>query len=144
MILRGVQVAKEGVFDGLSHVKTRLLFHIVLATKYRRRCLVGLEQAVQDACEQCADVSDFDIVDLAVDNGDHLHLLVRLRKPNVSVGQVVRRIKSYTTIFLWDRCGSELRLWYTGRKRKLWSNGYFVATVGHDEKRVSNYIAKQK
>ena len=137
-------MVKEGTFDGLSHAKTRLMFHIVLATKYRRRCLRGLEQSVSNACMRCADMSDFDIIDLAVDNGDHIHLLIRLRKPNVSVGQVVRRLKLYTTVSMWDMHADDLRLWYSGKKRKLWSNGYFASTVGHDERNVSKYIANQK
>lgn len=132
-------------FDNLSHAKVRLLYHVVLATKYRRKSLLGIEDPARRAVLASAARSDFDVVEAAIDEGDHMHLLVRVRKPNVSVGQVVRRIKQDTTAALWDdaACAAHLERFYWGRKRKLWSNGYFAATAGNDLEIVRNYIRSQ-
>jgi REP element-mobilizing transposase RayT len=132
-------------FDGLSHVKSRLLYHVVLATKYRRCCLLGLEHRVYDSLASCEAVSDFDILSASVDDGNHLHLLVQLRKPGVSIGAVIRRIKQRSLRDLWsdEDCRVVLSRFYHGHKRRLWSSGYFVATVGNDVDVVSSYIRNQ-
>lgn len=132
-------------FDQLSHAKIRLLFHVVLATKYQRRVLDGVEQKVYESVGECASVSDFDVLRCGIDHGDHMHLLVRITRGDVSIGQVVRRIKQFTTNDLYDDediC-KRLRLTYKGRKRKLWSSGYFAATAGNDVSVVDSYIAQQ-
>lgn len=132
-------------FDQLSHAKIRLLFHIVLATKYRRKIFDGMEQKVYESVGRCASVSDFDVLRCGIDHGNHMHLLVRITSGDVSVGQVVRRIKQFTTNDLYgdeDIC-EQLQLTYKGRKRKLWSSGYFAATVGNDANTVDAYIVQQ-
>lgn len=132
-------------FDNLSHAKVRLLYHIVLATKYRRDCLLGIEDEVRLAIVACAARSDFDIVEVAIDEGDHMHLLVRVRKPDISVGRVVRRIKQDTTRALWQNPETQVVLerFYWGKRHKLWSNGYFAATTGNDLEIVRGYIRNQ-
>ena len=132
-------------FDNLSHAKVRLLYHVVLATKYRRKSLLGIEDLARRAVLASAARSDFDVVEAAIDEGDHMHLLVRVRKPDVSVGQIVRRIKQDTTRALWDdpAPAAQLRRFYWGRRRTLWSNGYFAATAGNDPEIVRNYIRNQ-
>lgn len=132
-------------FDNLSHAKVRLLYHIVLATRHREMCLIGIEDELRRVVVACAARSDFDVLEVAVDEGDHMHLLVRVRKPDVSVGQVVRRIKQDTTRALWRNTDTQAVLgrFYQGRRRKLWSNGYFAATTGNDLDMVRGYIRNQ-
>ena len=130
-------------YDGLSHAKLRLIYHVVLATKYRRPCLAGLERELEGAVYASQKGKDFEVMDVGVDAGDHMHLLVRVRKPDVSIGQVVRRVKAMTTRLLWESSADALLKFYWGRKRKLWSSGYFAATVGNDVETVSGYIVRQ-
>lgn len=132
-------------FDSLSHAKTRLLFHVVFATKYRRPCLSGIEHILCECLGEIESFSDFEIISASVDAGDHLHMCIRLCKPDVSVGSVVRRIKQITTRCLWDDAVSrqQLSCFYHGRKRKLWSSGYFAATAGNDVDMVCDYIHNQ-
>lgn len=132
-------------FDNLPHAKVRLLYHIVLATKYRKVCLLSIEDEVRQATVSCATRSDFDVIEVAINEGDHMHLFVRMRKPDVSVGQVVRRIKQDTTRALWQnpKTRAVLEGFYRGRRHKLWSNGYFAATAGNDLRIVRDYIRNQ-
>ena len=81
---------------------------------------------------------------MAIDHGDHIHLMIRSRDPRLSIGYIVMRLKQQSTYDLWESHYDELCRYYWGKEHKLWSNGYFAATVGHDVSTVGSYIEKQK
>lgn len=125
-----------------GHAKNRLRYHIILSTKYRRPCLEGIEQDVYSALEQAEKKSDFSIVEMGIDDGDHVHLVIKT-KPSLSPEQVVRRLKQLSTIQVWDKQESHLRKYYW-RKKYLWSSGYFVSTIGSvSDKVVLDYVKNQ-
>lgn len=125
-----------------GHGKNRLRYHIILSTKYRRDCLRGIESSVYAVFKQIELKSDFKIVEMGIDNGDHIHLVVK-SKPSLSVDQIVRRLKQLSTADLWSREEFHLRNFYW-KKRVLWSSGYFVSTVGSvSDKVVLDYVKNQ-
>ena len=132
-------------FDQLSHAKIRLIYHVVLATKYRKPVLCNIEEYVYEACRECERVSDFRILTMGIDNGDHIHLLIQVCKSELSIASVIRRIKQYTLKVLYsgEYTCDVLKSFYYGGKRKLWSNGYFVASVGNNVDVVRSYIDNQ-
>jgi len=71
---------------------------------------------------------------------DHIHLLISI-PPTISVGKVVGIIKSNTARELKQKFPF-LKEVYWGTE-SIWSGGYFVSTVGVNEKIVKNYIEKQ-
>ena len=71
---------------------------------------------------------------------DHLHLLVSI-PPTMSVGKVVGIIKQNTTKELKQKFPF-LKAVYWGTDA-LWSEGYFVSTVGINEKVIQKYIEDQ-
>ena len=71
---------------------------------------------------------------------DHVHLLVSI-PPQWSVGKAVRIIKANTARALNDKFPF-LKDVYWGT-RSIWSSGYFVSTVGINEKIIQNYIKQQ-
>ena len=72
-----------------------------------------------------------------------MHVVLRL-SPNVSVSQVVRRLKQLTTLDLWSRHETVFKKQYWKRKRILWSAGYYASTVGEVSRdTVLNYVRKQ-
>ena len=79
-------------YVSLSHSKSRILYHFVASTKYRRKCFVGIEEGVKrvfgEAVERCDKVK---LLAVGVDE-DHVHFIVQ-SKPNVSVSQIVSRVK---------------------------------------------------
>lgn len=75
-------------FDNLSHAKIRLMYHIVLATKYRRPCLTGMEHVIEDGFRRASEGYKFEIVDIVIDMGDHAHLLIRVRNPRLSIDRL--------------------------------------------------------
>ena len=72
--------------------------------------------------------------------GDHVHMMISI-PPKYSVSQVVGYIKGKSTI--------QIALRYMGHERNytgqhFWVRGYYVPTVGRDEKVVRKYIQRQQ
>jgi len=71
---------------------------------------------------------------------DHVHLLISI-PPKMSVGEVVRKIKANTAREIRNKF-KFLDKVYWG-KEGIWSEGYFVSTVGVDEETIQKYIKMQ-
>jgi putative transposase len=128
-------------YDCLAHSKTRLVYHVIFSTKYRRKALEPIKEDVLESVRYAESQSDFKVLYMNTD-GDHLHMLIRCR-PAFSVEQIVRRLKHLSTRWLWEKDGEYLRKFYWKRKQ-VWTGGYFAATVGDvSERGVAEYIEKQ-
>lgn len=128
----------------MAHFKGKLTYHFVFATKYRRKALLGLEQDVYTSVLKLAGKSKFRVLEFAVEDGDHLHLVVEASQ-TVSPEQVARWVKQRTTFDLWQAHVRELERHYWGRKKLLWSGGYYCGTVGNvSTSTVIEYVKKQK
>ena len=73
-------------------------------------------------------------------SSDDVHMLISI-PPKYSVAQVVGYIKGKSAIHVARN--------YMGQKRnftghQFWARGYFVSTVGRDEKAVREYIKTQE
>jgi putative transposase len=114
-------------------------YHIVWCPKYRRKLLVGavaerLAQIIREVCqEREAEVLSLEIMP------DQVHLLVEC-DPQFGIHRLVRLIKGRSSRFL--------RQEFPALKRKLptlWTNSYFVSTVGGAPLSViKQYLEKQK
>lgn len=133
-----------GKFDSLARAKLSLRYHIVLATKYGKPCLEGLEQSMYASISKVLTEMPIRLESVTVDHGTYVHLIIRIRNPKLSIGHIVARLKQQSTHDLWKSHYDELRRYYRGREHKLWSNGYFAATVENDANAVDNHIEKQK
>ena len=72
---------------------------------------------------------------------DHIHLVLSF-PPKYSIAKVVQIIKSNTGKAMWEKF-EFLRKRYYGRGG-IWSAGYFVSTVGLDEKLIEKYVRYQE
>ena len=72
---------------------------------------------------------------------DHVHLVLSF-PPKYSIARVVQIIKSNTGKAMWEKFDF-LRKRYYGRGG-IWSAGYFVSTVGLDEKLIEKYVRYQE
>lgn len=90
---------REQKYDHFSHCKASIRYHIIFSTKYRRDCLQGIRKEVLDAFRRVERASDFKILKMELDR-DHIHLLMTW-KPDLSISQVVRRLKQMTDRILW-------------------------------------------
>ena len=72
---------------------------------------------------------------------DHVHIVLSF-PPKYSIAKVVQIIKSNTGKAMWEKFDF-LRKRYYGRGG-IWSAGYFVSTVGLDEKLIEKYVQYQE
>ena len=122
---------------------TNLKYHVVLTTKYRKPALNGIEQSVYQAFRKVEAASDFTILDMNVEDGNHIHLAIKM-SPRFSVASMISRIKGLTLHYLWETERAHLSQFYWVEKRKFWHGAYFCATMGDVSKdTVLNYIKKQ-
>ena len=102
-------------------------YHVVFCPKYRRPVLV-------DGVDELG----FEIVEMEV-MPDHVHLLLSV-DPQLSIHRAIKRIKG--------RSSHDLRAefpWLKSRIPTLWTNSYFVSTVGGVSlAQVRKYIERQK
>ena len=61
--------------------------------------------------------------------------------PTMSVGSVIRIVKTNTSKDIKDKFPG-LKKWYWGSEG-IWSDGYFVSTVGVNKDIIGKYIEKQ-
>lgn len=123
----------------LSHSKYRCQYHIVFAPKYRRRAIYGelraeIGKIIRKLCEERK-------VELIEGTAciDHIHILVSI-PPYISIAQFMGFIKSKSALMIFDR---HANLKYKYGKRNFWARGYFVDTVGRNEKVIKEYIRNQ-
>lgn len=117
------------------------IYHLVFATKYRRKIFnEGIFAYMKDRLKQLHDYyPELDIVEINHDL-DHIHVMISI-PPKMSVGQVVRILKSNTSKDLKKKFPF-LKQVYWGTDG-IWSDGYFASTIGVNEKIIKNYIEMQ-
>ncbi|MBR8833429.1 MAG: IS200/IS605 family transposase [Stigonema ocellatum SAG 48.90 = DSM 106950] len=114
-------------------------YHVVWTPKYRRSVLKdGVDSRLKDLLEQIAKEIHVDIIEMEI-MPDHVHLLIEV-DPQFGIHKAVKRFKGATSRYL--------RLEFPHLKSKLptlWTNSYFVSTVGGTPlDMVKLYIQNQK
>ncbi|WJQ84472.1 IS200/IS605 family transposase [Brevibacillus brevis] len=114
-------------------------YHVVFCPKYRKKVLkepvdIRLKELLlEKVAELRAEVVEMEIMP------DHVHLLIKC-DPQFGIHRVVKHLKGYTSRVL----RMEFRH-LKSRLPSLWTNSYFVATVGTVQLDViKNYIESQK
>jgi len=110
-----------------SHSVYDCRYHIVWTTKYRKRALgeVYEREYCEDLLRRIGDEYGMSVVELEVDV-DHVHLYVEI-PPQRSVGRAVGIFKSLSARAMFKRFPYLKRKLWAG---ELWSDGYFVRSVG--------------
>ena len=126
--------------ESLSHTKWECKYHIVYIPKYRKKALYGaLRQQLGEVLKQLAMQRESRIEEGHLMR-DHVHMLVSI-PPKYSVSQVVGYMKGKSAIHIARTFMGKPRN-FTGES--FWARGYFVSTVGRDEKEIREYIKKQE
>jgi putative transposase len=125
-----------------SHCKYLLNYHIVWCPKFQYKVLKGnIEIELKKILTQISLRYGYDIIEMEV-MPDHIHLFLSL-KPHTAPSDVVRTLKSVAAIELF-KVFPQLKKFY-GRSGSLWSNGFFVTTVGNaTTQTIQEYIKNQK
>ncbi len=70
---------------------------------------------------------------------DHIHMLISI-PPKYSVSQIMGYLKGKSSLMIFDR---HANLKYKYGNRHFWARGYFVDTVGKNQKQIQEYIKNQ-
>ena len=114
-------------------------YHVVFCPKYRRPVLVdGVDDRLKELIEESCDQLNVEIIEMEI-MPDHVHLLLEV-DPQYAIHKVVKRIKGYSSRVLRQEFS-----WLRSRIPTLWTNSYFVSTVGGAPLSViKQYIEDQK
>ena len=109
------------------HCVYKLTFHLVLVTKYRRKCFTSamldrLKEIVTDLCQKWE-------VELLEFNGeaDHVHLLLDMH-PNIMPSKFINNLKTVTSRAIRKEFEAHLKPFYW--KPVLWTRAYYIASSG--------------
>ena len=123
----------------LSHSTYRCQYHIVFAPKYRRKEIYGkLKKDIGDIIRKLCEQKGVEIIE-AEACPDHIHLFLEI-PPKFSVSGFMGYLKGKSATMLYEQFG-ELK--YKYRNREFWCRGYYVDTVGKNEKRIAKYVKNQ-
>ena len=70
---------------------------------------------------------------------DHIHMLVCI-PPHISAAYFMGYLKGKSSLMIFDR---HANLKYKYGNRHFWCRGYYVDTVGKNEKKIAEYVRNQ-
>ena len=125
--------------NSLAHTKWNCKYHIVFTPKYRRQAIyqqisADIGQIIRVLCRR----KEVEIIQAAALK-DHIHLYVAI-PPKLSVAYVVGYLKGKSSLMIFDR---HANLKYKYGNRHFWCRGYYVDTVGRNEKAINEYVKNQ-
>ncbi len=125
----------------LSHCVYHCDYHIVMVTKYRKK--IFNEGIFAYFKLKLAEITEhYPMIRFKTINHDkdHLHCLISI-PPTISVGKAIGLIKQNTARELKQKFPF-LKEVYWGTDA-VWSEGYFVSTVGINQEMIEQYIKSQ-
>ena len=97
-------------------------FNIIMTTDFLITTTNGLIEIIEAEC--CR---------------DHVHMLVRI-PPKFSVAEIMGYLKGKSSLMIFER---HANLKYKYGNRHFWCRGYYVDTVGKNQKKIEEYIKNQ-
>ena len=125
--------------NSLSHTKWNCKYHIVFSPKYRRQEIYGkIKEDIGKILRKLCKAKGVEIIE-AEACPDHIHMLVSI-PPHLSVAQFMGYLKGKSSLMIFDR---HANLKYKYGNRHFWCRGYYVDTVGRNEKKIAEYVRNQ-
>ena len=123
--------------QSLAHTKWNCKYHIVFAPKYRRKVFFGQKRfeiggIIRELCRWKG-------VELLSAEAclDHIHILVAI-PPKMSVSSFMGFLKGKSSLMIYEKWGN---MKFKYQNRQFWCRGYYVDTVGKNEKKIAEYIS---
>lgn len=123
----------------LSHTKWECKYRIVFALKYRGK--VFYDEKRYEIGKILRELCSWKGVNLlnAEACPDYIHILVEI-PPKMSISGLMGFLKGKSSLMIYEKWGN---MKYKYRNRQFWRRGYYVSTVGKNEKVISAYISNQ-
>ncbi|RDH43171.1 IS200/IS605 family transposase [Zooshikella ganghwensis] len=126
-------------YKSLAHTKWDCKYHVVFIPKYRKKVIYGALRAhLREVFHELAKHRESEIIEGYL-KADHIHMCISI-PPKYAVSKVVGYIKGKSAILIARQYGNKVRNF---KGERFWARGYFVSTVGLDEKLVREYIRNQ-
>ena len=125
--------------QSLNHTKWECKYHVVWIPKCRKKILYGqIKKDLGVVLRELAIRKESEILEgrLMV---DHVHMLISI-PPKYGVAQVVGFMKGKSAIWIARMMGRQKN--FMGQN--FWARGYYVSTVGLEERALRQYIAAQE
>ena len=122
--------------NSLAHTTWNAMYHIEFAPKYWRQIIYGkykasISQILRLICER----KGVEIHEAAACS-DHIHTLVSIPF-KLGISSFIGYLKGESSLMVFDR---HANLKYKYGNRKFWCRGFYVDTVGQNQKRIEEYI----
>ena len=109
------------------HCVYKLTYHLVLVTKYRKKCLSNemlnrLEEIVKKNCTDW----EIDLIEFKGE-ADHVHILLDMH-PNIIPSKFINNLKTVSSRLIRKEFEEELKPYYW--KPVLWTRAYCLLTTG--------------
>ena len=127
-------------YESLNHSTWDCKYHVVFIPKYRKKTLyVELRRHLGEVFRKLTEQKESRVEEGHL-MSDHVHMLLSI-PPKYAVAQVVGFMKGKSAIHIARTYGERKRN-FVGQH--FWARGYFVTTVGRDEKAIREYIRNQE
>src|SRR3989338_5553155 len=124
----------------LNHSVYKIQYHLVWGTRYRRKYI---KPYVKREILHCFKTIQKEYPTLRIETtnagDDHVHIQMEI-PPSITVAAVVQKLKGRTSIHLKKKFKFIRDMYLDG---SIWIVGYYVSTVGADEKMIKHYIEYQ-
>ena len=109
------------------HTTYDLKYHLVLVTKYRKKCLSPeildyLEHVFRDLCEKW----EIELLEFGGE-ADHVHLLLNAH-PSLEIGKLVNNLKTVSSRYTRKNHFDHINRYIWGGG--LWTRAYYISSVG--------------
>ena len=117
----------------------RLETHIVFAPKYRRQVIYGqIKKDIGEILRKLCNEKKVEIIEAEL-CPDHIHMLINY-PPYLSISQFAGFLKGKSSLMIFDR---HANLKFKYGNRNFWCRGYYVDSVGKNERVIAEYIQQQ-
>ena len=108
------------------HCVYHLKYHLVLVTKYRKKCFTQeILARLKDICTELAKQWDIEVVEFGGE-ADHIHLLLDMH-PNIMPSRFVGNLKTVSSRYIRKEFAEHMRQFYW--QPVLWTRAYCLITA---------------
>ncbi|MDX1901722.1 MAG: IS200/IS605 family transposase [Gammaproteobacteria bacterium] len=134
---------KKQQLKSLNHCTFNLYYHLVIVTKYRRKCITApMLTRLKALCDELTKKWDGELVEFNGES-DHVHLLLSLN-PKVTPSVFVNNLKTVTSRLIRKEYSEYLKKIYW-KKPVFWSRSYCILSCGGAPLSIiKQYIEQQK